>query len=65
MTPLPSIGVDVEIKNGIGPVIDQPIRSLADIEKLGQIDPEQDVPYVLETIKLLVNEQLNVPLIGF
>ncbi|CAN2252640.1 uroporphyrinogen decarboxylase [Bacillus vallismortis] len=65
MTPLPSIGVDVEIKNGIGPVIDQPIQSLADIEKLGQIDPEQDVPYVLETIKLLVNEQLNVPLIGF
>ncbi len=65
MTPPPSIGVDVEIKNGIGPVIDQPIRSLADIEKLGQIDPEQDVPYVLETIKLLVNEQLNVPLIGF
>lgn len=65
MTPLPAIGVDVEIKSGIGPVIDNPIRSLADVEKLGEIDPEQDVPYVLDTIKLLTKEQLNVPLIGF
>src|SRR5699024_2266101 len=27
--------------------------------------PEEDVPYVLDTIKLLTNEQLTVPLIGF
>ncbi|GIN73861.1 uroporphyrinogen decarboxylase [Bacillus sp. J14TS2] len=65
MTPLPAIGVDVEIKSGIGPVIDQPIRSKEDIEKLGEIDPEQDIPYVLDTIKLLTKEQLTVPLIGF
>src|SRR3954452_2275758 len=65
MTPLPAIGVDVEIKSGIGPVIDNPIRSLADVEKLGEINPEEDVPYVLETIKLLTQEQLSVPLIGF
>jgi uroporphyrinogen decarboxylase len=65
MTPLPAIGVDVEIKSGIGPVISNPITSLADVEKLGEIDPESDVPYVLETIKLLTEEQLSVPLIGF
>lgn len=65
MSPLPSIGVDVDIKSGIGPVIDNPIRSLQDVEKLGEIDPENDVPYVLETIRLLTEEQLNVPLIGF
>jgi uroporphyrinogen decarboxylase len=65
MTPLPALGVDVEIKSGIGPVIDNPIRSLADVEKLGEINPEQDVPYVLDTIKLLTQEQLSVPLIGF
>ncbi|OES43961.1 uroporphyrinogen decarboxylase [Domibacillus iocasae] len=65
MTPLPSIGVDVDIKSGIGPVIDNPIRSMQDVEKLGEIDPESDVPYVLETIRLLTEEQLNVPLIGF
>ncbi|MGM0876241.1 MAG: uroporphyrinogen decarboxylase [Bacillota bacterium] len=65
MTPLPAIGVNVEIKSGIGPVIDDPIRSLQDVEKLGEIDPESDVPYVLDTIKLLTKEQLDVPLIGF
>jgi uroporphyrinogen decarboxylase len=65
MTPLPAIGVDVEIKSGIGPVISNPIQSLADVEKLGEINPEADVPYVLETIKLLTEEQLSVPLIGF
>jgi uroporphyrinogen decarboxylase len=65
MTPLPAIGVNVEIKSGIGPVIDDPIRCLQDVEKLGEIDPESDVPYVLDTIKLLTKEQLDVPLIGF
>ncbi|MFY4774247.1 uroporphyrinogen decarboxylase [Metabacillus sp. RGM 3146] len=65
MTPLPSLGVNVEIKTGIGPVIDNPITSLADVEKLGEISPEDDVAYVLETIRILTQEQLNVPLIGF
>ncbi|MBB5173226.1 uroporphyrinogen decarboxylase [Texcoconibacillus texcoconensis] len=64
MTPLPAIGVDVEIKPGIGPVIDEPIRTYADVERLGEIDPKTDVPYVLDTIKLL-REQLTVPLISF
>ncbi|CDQ40695.1 MULTISPECIES: uroporphyrinogen decarboxylase [Virgibacillus] len=65
MSPLPSIGVDVEIKSGIGPVIHNPITSLQDVEKLGTIHPQADVPYVLDTIRLLTEEQLKVPLIGF
>jgi len=65
MSPLPAMGVDVEIKSGIGPVIDNPIQSLDDIKKLHPLKPEEDVPYVLETIRLLTTEQLNVPLIGF
>ena len=65
MTPLKPIGVDVEIQSGIGPVIHNPIKSVKDVEKLTQIDPKRDVPYVLETIKILTEEKLNVPLIGF
>jgi len=65
VTPLPGIGVDVKIKNGVGPVISNPIRSAADVERLGVLHPEEHVPYVLDTIKLLTTEQLNVPLIGF
>lgn len=64
MSPLPAIGVEVDIKSGIGPVIDNPVRSKADVERLGVITPENDVPYVLDTIKIL-REQLTVPLIGF
>src|SRR5690625_110407 len=65
MTPLPAMGIDVEIVSGVGPVIDNPIRSLEDIENLGEINPEEDIDYVLDTIKILTEEQLNVPLIGF
>jgi len=65
MSPLPAMGVDVEIKSGIGPVIDNPIQSLDDIKRLGTLDPKEDVPYVLDTIRLLTTEQLTVPLIGF
>ncbi|MGT2340898.1 uroporphyrinogen decarboxylase family protein [Staphylococcus aureus] len=39
MTPLKPIGVDVEIKSGIGPVIHNPIKTIQDVEKLSQIDP--------------------------
>ncbi|RKQ31292.1 uroporphyrinogen decarboxylase [Oceanobacillus halophilus] len=65
MSPLPSLGIDVEIKSGIGPVIHNPIRNIHDVEKLGEINPKADVPYVLDTIRLLTEEQLEVPLIGF
>ncbi|MBM7837975.1 uroporphyrinogen decarboxylase [Alkalihalobacillus xiaoxiensis] len=64
MTPLPFIGVDVEIKSGVGPVIYNPIETEKDVEALGVLNPEKDVAHVLETIKLL-RTQLNVPLISF
>lgn len=65
VTPLPGMGVDVQIKAGVGPVISNPIKSVADIEKLTAMHPEDDIPFVLETIRLLTEEQLDVPLIGF
>lgn len=64
MTPLPAMGVDVKIQKGIGPVISNPIAGMRDVEALTALNPEKDVPYVLETIKLL-RKQLNVPLISF
>jgi len=65
MTPLPAMGIDVEIVSGIGPVIDNPIKSLRDVEALKELEPETDLDYMLETIRILTEEQLNVPLIGF
>lgn len=65
MSPMPALGVDVEIKPGVGPVIHNPVANYQDVEKLGSINPQADVPYVLDTIRLLTEEQLDVPLIGF
>lgn len=64
MTPLKPIGVDVEIKSGIGPVIANPIRTEQDVSRLGELDPQTHLPTILEAIKIL-NQQLAVPLIGF
>ncbi|WAA13020.1 uroporphyrinogen decarboxylase [Fervidibacillus halotolerans] len=65
MTPLSAMGIKVHIEPKKGPIIDEPIRSKADVERLGTLFPEEQIPYVLETIRLLTKEQLNVPLIGF
>lgn len=65
MSPLPPMGVDVEIKAGIGPVIDKTIKTIDDVKQLGNLNPDEDIPYILETIQLLTQEQLDVPLIGF
>src|SRR5690625_1428942 len=65
MTSLPAMGIDVEIVSGVGPVIDNPLKNKTDIENLRKLEPEDDIDYILNTIKLLTEEQLNVPLIGF
>lgn len=65
VTPLPGMGVNVKIEAGIGPVISNPIRSEKDVDALRIFNPEEHVPFVLDTIKLLTKEQLNVPLIAF
>ncbi|RNB86183.1 uroporphyrinogen decarboxylase [Brevibacillus panacihumi] len=64
MTPLKPMGVDVNIESGIGPVIANPIQTLADVQRLHDLDPETHVPYILESVKIL-RQQLSVPLIGF
>lgn len=56
MLPLESLGVEFEIKPGIGPVIANPIRTMADVEKLRVVGPEEGTPYVLEALKMLRSE---------
>lgn len=66
MIPLIGIGVDLDIVEHIGPVIQHPIQSLEDVQKLRILEPELDIPYLIKTIKTLKNELVNkVPLIGF
>ena len=62
--PFTAMGAPFEIKEGVGPVVDEPVRTRADIERLRLIDPEGEIPYTFETIRNLKKE-LSVPLVGF
>ena len=64
VAPLMAIGVDVEIKPGVGPVFAQPIRSEDDLEMLRPLEPSEDMPWMIESVQALASE-LPVPLIGF
>src|SRR3989440_4790268 len=56
VVPVAAIGVGVELEAGVGPVIDQPFRGPADLARLRPLEPEADIPYVIETVRLLVRE---------
>jgi uroporphyrinogen decarboxylase len=64
VVPLQGMGVELEIEPGVGPVVEDPIRGPSDLDRLHPLEPEQDVPFVIETIANLVGE-LDVPMIGF
>ncbi len=56
MLPLIGIGVDLELVDNVGPVVKHPIRDHAGIAALRPIEPEQDVPFVMETVRILKRE---------
>jgi uroporphyrinogen decarboxylase len=64
VVPLRAVGIDVDIKAGIGPVVATPVRTSADLGRLRALEPD-DVPYVTEAVRMLVAELTDRPLIGF
>jgi len=62
--PLKAVGVDLDIKPGVGPVVAQPVRTLADVAAIPDLDPSH-VPYIAEAVRTLVGELGGTPLIGF
>ncbi|NJD27853.1 MAG: uroporphyrinogen decarboxylase [Chloroflexi bacterium] len=63
-TPLPGAGVEVRLEEGIGPIIDAPIRAAADIARLHAFDPDASVRPLLDAINKLAAAS-PVPVIGF
>jgi len=60
------LGVDLQLVDGIGPVVQQPIRTRQDIDRLQLRTPAESVPFVLDTIRLLRRElDPAVAVIGF
>jgi uroporphyrinogen decarboxylase len=64
VVPLKAIGIELDIKPGVGPVIADPIRDEAGLDRLRPLEPD-DVPYVTEAVQGLVGELDRTPLIGF
>jgi uroporphyrinogen decarboxylase len=62
--PLKAVGVDLDIKPGVGPVVAQPVRTLADVAAIPDLTPDH-VPFVTAAITALVAELGATPLIGF
>jgi len=66
LLPLERMGMKLEFSQGDGPIIHNPVRTEKDIKGLRIIDPEEDLPFVLEAIKKVRRElDGKVPLIGF
>jgi uroporphyrinogen decarboxylase len=64
VVPLRAVGIDVDIKAGIGPVVETPVRTAADLSRLRALAAD-DVPYITDAVRALTAELGSRPLIGF
>jgi len=64
LVPIEPMGMKLEFSESKGPILYDPIRKEVDVLKLRTIKAQEDVPFVIEAIKILLSK-LNVPLIGF
>jgi len=61
-----ALGLGLQFETGEGPVIEKPIRSAADVARLGVPDPQRELRYVVDAVSLIRRELAGrVPLIGF
>ena len=64
VVPLKAISMFLDIKPGVGPVVEDPIRGAGDIKRLRDIEPD-DVHYITEAVDQIVGELGDKPLVGF
>ena len=61
-----AMGLGLEFAEGEGPTFARPVRTAADVAKLGVPDPEGELRYVMDAVRLIRHELGGkVPLIGF
>jgi len=65
LLPLQPMGVDFEFIPGKGPVIQNPVRTAEDVVALKPVEVEASLGHVMEAIRLLRGELVEIPLIGF
>ena len=66
LIPIEAMGMRLEFSDKEGPILSEPIRNKSSVDRLIIPDTEEDMPFIIETIKILRKELENkVPLIGF
>src|SRR5690242_5795114 len=66
MTPVLGMGLDVQLVEGVGPVLEHPVRTLADVERLVGPDPDEAFAPLLEAIGIVRRElRPDQAVIGF
>lgn len=67
LPPLEGMGLSLEFIKGEGPVIHNPVRTAADVDKLATPDPREALHFTLEAVNMTRKEldSRNIPLIGF
>ncbi|MDJ0693175.1 uroporphyrinogen decarboxylase [Mastigocoleus sp. MO_188.B34] len=66
VTPLPGLGIEMDIAEGKGPVITSPIRTQAQVDQLYPLEPEESLPFIktiLQTLRQEVGDKSTV--LGF
>ena len=64
VVPLRASGIELDIVPDVGPVIEHPIRTAADVAAMKPLEPQHVAP-IADAVKLLVAALGDVPLIGF
>jgi uroporphyrinogen decarboxylase len=66
VTPVLAMGIDVELVEGVGPVVAEPVATAADVERLRLPDPEEAYGPVLEAVRIVRRElAVERALVGF
>jgi uroporphyrinogen decarboxylase len=66
MLPLDGMGVPFHIQPDVGPIVERPVRSAADVAALRVVAAEDATPYLFETIRALRRDlPAEIALIGF
>ena len=61
-----AMGLGLNLVENVGPQFDKPVRTASDIKALSVPDPESDLGYVMDAVRLIRKElDGSVPLIGF
>jgi uroporphyrinogen decarboxylase len=64
VVPLLGAGIDLDIVAGVGPVIESPVRTAADVAAIKPLEPQRVQP-ISDAVSLLVSALGGVSLIGF